>query len=138
MAASSGHIASPAVHATSPAAPKPPVPWSRSRIGLERRRAFDVQQQRELVATDASGDVAGAETLAQLLADLAQHGVATLMADAVVDGLESVEVDDHETEAPPVAHASTDGGGQVLVEPAAVVQAGERIVQRLVVQPVET
>ncbi len=96
---------------------------------LDRVGPVDVQQQRELVATDTRRDVASAQTVTQLLADLAQHGVAALVTDLVVDRLEAVEVEEYESEAPAVAHAAADRRAEVIVEPATVVQAGEGIVQ---------
>ena len=104
---------------------------------LDGVRPVDVQQQRELVAADARRDVARAQAVAQVFADLTEHRVAALVADAIVDRLEAVEVEQHEPEAPAVAHAAADRRAEVIVEAAAVVEARERIVQRLVVQAVE-
>ena len=52
-------------------------------------------QHRELVAGEAGDDVGGPHPFAQDLGDLADQVVAGVVAEAVVDRLEAVDVDDH-------------------------------------------
>jgi hypothetical protein len=59
------------------------------------------------------------------------------VAEPVVDRLEAVEVDEHQPECPPVPEAAAHGLDQLFVEAAPVVQAGQRIVEGLVVQAVQ-
>ena len=91
---------------------------------LERRLG---QDHRELVAADAAGDVGRADDVADAVGRLGQDAVAGEVADAVVDRLEVVEVEDDERQAAAVALGAGDLAGERLVEVAAVVQAGERV-----------
>ena len=70
---------------------------------------------------------ADADDLAHALGRLGEHGVAGEMADAVVDRLEVVEVEDDQREAPVVALGAGDLARERLVEVAAVVQPGQRV-----------
>ena len=83
------------------------------------------------------GVVAEAQRAAEALAEIAQRGVAGLVALLVVDDLEVVEVEQHERERPPVAGAARDRHLEQAVEAAPVVQAGERVVPGVVAQHVE-
>jgi len=74
------------------------------RIGVARQV---VDQHQELVAAEAAdhvpaeigpGGVRGAQGAAQAAGDLAQHLVAGLMAQRVVDQLEAVEIEEHDRE----------------------------------------
>ena len=94
-------------------------------VGVGERRLG--QDDRELVAADAAGDVGRAHDVADALGRLGQHGVAGEVADAVVDRLEVVEVEDEQREPPVVALRAGDLARERLVEVAAVVQAGERV-----------
>ena len=95
----------------------------------QRRR----QHQRELVAAQARGQVGLAALGLQVGRDPAQRGVAGQVAIAVVDGLEVVEVDQHQRHRMLVAGARQHAG-QELVEAAPVGQAGELVVARLEVR----
>ena len=99
-------------------------------------RALDTidvdQQDRELVATEASGDVGAPARDAQPERDLLQHEVADLVPETVVDLFEPVEVEHRDGERvtrPNRVHVRKAG---VLEELAAVGKVGERVVRRLV------
>jgi hypothetical protein len=82
------------------------------------------QQHRELVTTEAGDGVADARYFAQPHRHLLQHLVAGPMTERVVDGLETVEVDQEHAN----ARVSRQGGFDVTLEQPPVGQAGERIV----------
>ena len=86
------------------------------------------QQAGELVAAEPGDRVAAAQAPGQRARDGADQLVAGLVAERVVDVLEAVDVD-HEQGAG--AHAAARGGDlelELLQEPAAVEQVGERVV----------
>jgi hypothetical protein len=85
-----------------------------------------VEQQRELVATEAERAVAGA-ALAQQRRELAQQPVAVLVAVAVVLELEVVDVEQRERHRRAVARALADGARQLVLEGAMVVEVGEPV-----------
>ncbi len=93
--------------------------------GVVRRRLR--HDHRELVAADAAADVDGPDLVAEALRDLGEDGVARQVADAVVDGLEVVEVDDQERQPPVVALRAERLAAKRLVEVALVEEAGERV-----------
>jgi hypothetical protein len=75
----------------------------------------------ELVAADAAGDVRRAHDRADPLRDLRQHRVAGEMADAVVYRLEVVEVENDERKAPSVPVSPRHLAAERVVEEAPVV-----------------
>ena len=86
------------------------------------------QQQREFLAADAGGQVVVAHALLQHARHRHQHLVAEQVAVGVVDQLEVVDVDQHQR------HRRLAIGqvlGDVLLEGAAVVQAGQAVGLRL-------
>ncbi len=85
------------------------------------------QRDRELVAADAVGAVARALGRADRLRKRLQALVAGLVAVLVVDGLEVVEVDEHERERRRGAADALELAREVLVERAVVAQPGERV-----------
>ena len=102
--------------------------------GLDRRlRVVDVlEQDRELVAAEAGGGVGGADARGDALGHLEQDPVAGGVAEAVVDGLEVVEVDEQHGHPDAVAQRPRDRVADALVEQRAVGEVGDRIVERLV------
>ena len=89
-------------------------------------------QQHELLAAGAHDDVLAAHLAEQQRGDAHQHAVAGLVAEAVVDDLEVVEVEHGEAE-----RAGARGGGvavDLAREVAPVVQAGEPVAVGLLAQ----
>jgi len=88
------------------------------------------QQQHELVAAEARQGVAALQRVLQPLGDLYQQPVADLVAVAVVDRLEAVQI--HEADRQPVAAALRLGDGlpHALGQQHAVGEVGERVVVR--------
>ena len=99
-----------------------------SRVGLPLGRA---DQREELVAAEAGERRRRRGVVAQPLGDLDQQRVADGVAEAVVDALEVVEVDEHDRD-------RLAGRGQhrlqALAEQRAVGQPGQRIVPGVVAQ----
>ena len=85
------------------------------------------QQQGELVAADAEGEVAGADRALQQGGDGLQRAVARGVAVGVVDPLELVEVAQGQHEAPAVAQGALDLGAQLAHERAPVEHPRERV-----------
>ncbi len=85
------------------------------------------EDDRELVAAHPAGDVRRANDVAHALRRLGEDAVAREVADAVVDRLEVVEVEDHERQVPLVAVRARNLAREGLVEVAPVVEAGERV-----------
>ncbi len=102
-----------------------PAPARRPR--RRRCRVGAGQDQRELRAPDARRRSPARIGAAQGCADAAQHLVAVGVAVGVVDGLEVVEVEDHETERPALLAAPIQLRGERLVEAAVVGEPGERV-----------
>ena len=90
------------------------------------------QQHAELVAAEAGDGVGGAQRGLQPLGDLLEEHVAVVMAERVVDLLEVVEVHDHHGRAAVAALGGAHGLLDAVAEEHAVREAGERVVQRLV------
>ena len=86
------------------------------------------QQQDELVAPQAGHGVLVAHLAPQAVGGLLQQLVARRVAQAVVDVLEVVQVQEQEGQALLFAGRRGDGHIQAVVEQAAVGQAGKRIV----------
>ncbi|HET8537186.1 MAG TPA: hypothetical protein VFL73_08410 [Solirubrobacteraceae bacterium] len=85
------------------------------------------QDHRELLAADPRRSVGLAHRGADERAELLQHRVALAVAEAVVDGLEVVEVADEEAERLVAAIGARELGGHQAFEAAAVPEAGERV-----------
>jgi hypothetical protein len=85
------------------------------------------QQQREAVAADAGEMVAGVQALAQPLGGRDQDPVADLVAQAVVDLGEAVEIDQQQRQRPVAAARAFQRLRQQLDQAAAVAQPGQRI-----------
>ena len=97
-----------------------------------RRRAFG--EHGELVAADPRDQVARAHAAGKTAADLDQQLVADLVAVAVVDLLEAVEVEQHQRERAPLALGPRPRPLELAVVELAVRQVGERIVHRHVLE----
>ena len=87
------------------------------------------QDDRELVAAEAGRGVPGTDRALDAPADLVQHLVAEVVAPAVVDPLEVVEVDVQQPCRLPLVVPQLDRVLQPLVEEGAVREAGQRVVQ---------
>ena len=98
-----------------------------ARRGLGTRRVGLVHQQRKLVAADARDDVALAQAGLQAVGAIEQHAVADFVAQAVVDLLEAVEVEQQQRQRTAAAPRQADRIGQRMAHLAAVEQAGQRI-----------
>ena len=102
--------------------------------GLDRgRQVLDVlEQDRELVAAEPRGGVGRADAGRDPLRHLEQHAVADGVTEAVVDGLEVVEIDEQHRHADALAQGPGHRVAHALVEQRAVGQMGDRIVEGLV------
>ena len=93
------------------------------------RRLDRAQEDRELVAAEARDGVVLAQQAREALADLAQHLVAVVVAEGVVDLLEAIEVEQHHRDAGPGAPGARDRVLGARAEEDAVGQTGQRVVQ---------
>ena len=93
-----------------------------------------VDQHRELVAAEPRGGVAGAQAAREPLAHDRSSVVARRVAEAVVDGLEVVEVDEQHGELAAVALEPRRRVVDAVAEQRLVGEAGQRVVERLVGQ----
>ena len=93
-----------------------------------------LEQDAELVAAEAGHGVAGADAAAEAGGHRRQEPVAGGVAEAVVDGLEVVEVDEQHGAEVAGAAAAVEGVLHPVAEQAAVGQPGERVVERLVAE----
>ncbi len=112
--------------------------WTRSAITVASRASRDVvEQERELVAAQARHRVVGPQRRFQPTGDGHQQLVAGRVAEAVVDDLEAVEVEEQHRRADGgvVALRAPDRLVEAVDEQDAVRQAGEVVVQRVVLQP---
>ena len=102
--------------------------------GLDRRlQIVDVlEQDRELVAAEPGGGVGRADARRDALRHLEQHPVADGVPEAVVDGLEVVEVDEQHGHAHALAQRPGHRVADALVEQRAVGEMRDRVVERLV------
>src|SRR3546814_2233053 len=89
------------------------------------------QDQGELLAAVAAGDVLAAAVLGQQLAELRQQRVATSVAVDVVEGLEVVDVEHQQRQRQPAPLAAREFARRRFLQVAAVEQAGQRIADRL-------
>jgi len=102
-----------------------------AQVFTQLKRPLDVglrHQHRELVAREAGDDVGGADAFAQGGGDAADQVVALLVAEAVVDLLQPVDVDHHHRAAAAVAGGEVDVGVEAGAKGAAVQQRGQRVV----------
>ena len=98
-------------------------------LGAQPRVAVEVRQQdQELVAALAREQVGRAHDAAQAHRDPPQQLVAGRVAEAVVDGLEVVEVDVQQRDRMAAAPGAREAEREVLVEQRAVRQLRERVV----------
>ena len=93
------------------------------------------QENDEFVATHAGDGVSGAHTGAKALGQIAKHRVAHVMAEGVVDFLESIEIHHQQAEAGPEPRRAIERRLQPVIQPEAVGQSRERVVFREVAQP---
>ena len=89
-------------------------------------------QQAELVAAEPGHGVRAAQDAAQAPADLDQQGVARVVTERVVDVLEAVEIHHGDGQLATLALGDRDGLFDPVAEQGAVRQAGQAVVQRLV------
>ena len=95
-----------------------------------------LHQQREFVAAQARHRVAGAPAALQSPCDLHEELVARAVAEAVVDQLEPVQIEEEHREAGRLASlGAREGDLQAVLEQRAVGEAGERIVEGCLQQP---
>ena len=91
---------------------------------------LSAQKHRELVPSKASRKVIGAELLPQQIGDADQNFVADIVAVAVVDGLEVVQIEIEQRDGPctgkALVVAAPDPRG-ILVEPPSILESGQRI-----------
>jgi hypothetical protein len=93
-----------------------------------------LEQDRELVPSEASGGVRLPERVLQALADLAQHPVTGGMTERVVDRLEVVQVHEQDGDREVVARLPLDHVLDAVLEQRPVRQAGDRVVEGLVLE----
>ena len=91
-------------------------------------------EQRELVAAESGPGIAGASEATQTSGDLSQQRIARGMAEAIVDLLELVEVEQHYRHASAVAACPSECVPEAVVEQHPVREAGEGVVQRCVTE----
>ena len=91
-----------------------------------------LDEDRELVAPEPGAGVLGAEAALQALRGDDEQLVAGRMAEAVVHGLEVVEVDEEDGEEVLPAHAALERVADPVREEGAVREAGQRVVEGLV------
>ena len=87
------------------------------------------QQDHELVTAQARHDVRGAHGLAQAARHFDEHGVTQVVAQAVVDLLEAVQVQEHHGHEVAFAFGRGQAELELLLQHVAVGQAGQRVVQ---------
>ena len=96
--------------------------------GRSQRRIDVGQHDGEFVAAQPCHDVAGAHRLAQARRDQAQQVVADVVAERVVDILETIEVDQHQRDLAVVARTGLQGELKLRLEGQAIRQMRQRIV----------
>ena len=104
---------------------------SRSPAALAVASSPGVEHDRELVAAEPRERVVLAQQRPQPRADLAQHLVARVMAERVVELLEAVEVDEQQRELVAVSRARRDRRVEPVDEVAAVAEPGQVVGHRL-------
>jgi hypothetical protein len=94
-----------------------------------------VHDHGELVAAEARHQVALAQRSSQPLCDLLEQDVARLVPVGVVDGLEPVQVEQHDCDQLAMAVGARQGLAQIVAEQHAVREAGQLIELRQLGQP---
>ena len=102
---------------------------------LRHRQAARAEQKGKFFAADARDDVGVAHRAAAGMRDLLEHLVPAQMAEAVVDGLEVVDIDDGQRKRRPMRFRLLDFRMQRLHEVAAVVQLGQMVAVNEFMQP---
>ncbi len=95
-----------------------------------------LDQHHELVAAQTRGCVFGPQTGAQSLSDFDQQLIAGFVAQAIVDVFEMIEIEKQNRARTFAALCAGDGAAQSLHQQRAVGQLGQRVVKRLMRQPV--
>ena len=106
-------------------------------FGDQRRlvgSAHAVEEDRELVAPEARDGVGGTDRSFEPARHLEQHGVAGLVPEAVIDGLEVVEVDEHDGDQRALAYGRSQRMADAIGEQRAVGKIRDRIVECLMGQ----
>src|SRR5579864_3358649 len=93
-----------------------------------------LEQDRELVATEAGRRVGGTNARGQPLGHLQKNLVPGRMSEAVVDRLEIVQVEEDDRDTGVLTPRPDKGMADPLVEQRAVGQVGHRVVERLALQ----
>src|SRR4051794_18931321 len=93
-----------------------------------------VAHDRELIGPEAADRVAGADDRLDRLRGLDQDAVARAVAEAVVDELEAIDVDEQHRDATARGLGAAQRELEVVEEQEAVGQPGQGVVQRLVVE----
>ncbi len=88
-----------------------------------------LEQHREFIAAEARDRVAAPRALDQALGARAQHAIAFAVAEAVVDGLEVVEVDEQHRHAAIAALADRERVLDAVAEQRAIREQGQRVVE---------
>jgi hypothetical protein len=91
------------------------------------RRSRVQRDAEELLPTPPADDVLAANHAGDAARDGAEHRVAGLVPEPVVDGLEVVDVDERHAEGDAVAPGARDRPGEVPLERAAVVDARQHV-----------
>src|SRR5260370_1370442 len=94
------------------------------------------RQHGELIAAKQRDGVSGPQHAAQSRCHLLQEAVASIMAERVVDVLESIEVEEQHAEHPLIATRGEQGLAQAVSEKAAIRETGQRVVECLVFEGV--
>ena len=94
-----------------------------------------LDEDRELVAAEAGDRVLGAEHRTEASAIAIEERIAGRVAEAVVDGLEPVEVEEQQADQPAGRRPAGEGVLQAILEQGAVGQPGQVVVERLDEQP---
>jgi hypothetical protein len=93
------------------------------------------QDHGEFVAAESRYGVCGTHAGAQTTGDLLEHGIADGVPQAVVDGLEVIQIDEHQAELTLVTRCLGHGMFQAVAEQGPVGQTGEDIVMRQELHP---
>ena len=106
-------------------------------VGETQRRGLVArgEDHRELLAAEPADDVGAAHGLRQLARERTEHLVAGAVPVHVVDALEVVDVEHQHRDGVVNAAGTAQLGAQALVEVAMVVEAGERVCLRLMLEP---
>src|SRR5208282_5626454 len=89
------------------------------------------QEQSELIAADSKRIIRGAQRFAQRAGRKLQHVIALQVAVTVIDGLEAVQIHEHQGDMVVVALRAVQLLRKILLEQTAIVEAGERVRGRI-------